>query len=193
MKSLISITNFYPTTSSIEFVINSIIYLNQDNIFLYYNNKRLNNSDYEFITNTTNTTTNCIIRPYTPFNENGYITLFIETETYFSNTIFSYFSFNTLINANNELFTTLTAHIPEKTETSNYKLSTFTPYELINSYPAIFSIIHDIDSTKSTVSVDASHEDYNIYTLVLMSNTSTPLPNNNYIVKFYFEGDGTTI
>lgn len=189
MKYLISITNFNPTASSIEFVINSIISINQDNIFLYYNDTRLNNSDYEFIANVSNNHTNCTINPYIPFDKNGYITLFIETENCFSNIIFSYFSFNTITDSNDQLLTILMAHIPQKIINGHYKLITFTPYDIIDSYPPIFTVINSIDPENSTVSIDNNLKDYTIYTLKLMSNVSTPLPNDNYIIKLEFEGD----
>lgn len=189
MKSLISITSFFPTISSIEFVIDSTVYISKDNIFLYYNNKIFNSFDYEFLTNSSNNTTKFKIIPYNSFDQNGCTTLFIETENFISNTIFSYFSFDIITVSNNEHFTTLTAHIPEKMLSTNYKLYTFTPYTLIDSIPpTTISIINSVDPVNSTIALDSSNEDYNVYDLTLIDKLSSPLPNDNYIVNFYFEG-----
>lgn len=188
MKSLISITKFFPTISSIELVIDSTLYVNKENIFLYYNNKRFDSFDYEILTNSNNTTKLKII-PYNSFNENGYTALFIETENFISSTIFSYFSFDIITVSNNEHFTTLTAHIPEKMISTNYELQTFTPYTLIDSIPpTTISIVNSIDPINSTITRDDSKEDYNIYDLTLIDKLSSPLPNDDYIVNFYFEG-----
>lgn len=189
MKSLISITNFSPTISSIEFVVDSTIYIGKDNIFLYYNNKRFTLFDYDFLTNSSNNTTNFKIIPYNSLDKNACITLFIETENFISNTIFSYFSFDIITLSNNEYFTTLTAHFPEKMLSSIYKLYPFNPYTLIDSTPpTTISIINSIDSINSTITLDDSNEYYNEYELTLVDKFSSPLPNDNYIVSFYFEG-----
>lgn len=190
MKDLISITEVYPSTSSIEFIINKIIYLNPNDIFLYYNNTKLNSSEYSFTYNFTKTTTNCIITPNLPFNIAGYTTLFIQNEYIFSNTIFSYFSFNTLIDSNKNAFTTLIANLPSEMINSNYRLDTFIPYKLTDLFPTpIITIINCIDPINSTITINTNSERYNEYNLILMDNSSTPLPSGNSTVKFYFEGD----
>lgn len=193
MKNFISITNFSQTISSIEFVINTNEYISKDNIFLYYNNKKFDCFDYEFLNDDKNNITTCKLLPYDSFNEKGYTTLFIETVNFISNTIFSYFSFDIIPVSSKECFTILTANIPEKMPSTNYKLDTFIPYILIDSIPIpVISIINSIDTSSSTVTINTDNDDYNIYNLTLIDKLYAPLPNNNYILNFYFK-DGEII